>query len=55
MKGRQARAREVLKQGFVPMFFLVKEVIPGKRLDIAATRRRSVDLAVAAMIAELRR
>jgi hypothetical protein len=55
MKGRQARAREVLKQGFVPMFFLVKQVTPGKRLDIAAARRRSVDLAVAAMIAELRR
>jgi hypothetical protein len=55
MKGRQARAREVLKQGFVPMFVLVKEVMPGKRLDIAAARRRSVDLAVTAMMAELRR
>jgi hypothetical protein len=55
MRGRQARAREVLQQGFVPMFFLVKQVTPGKRLDIAAARRRSVDLAVAAMIAELRR
>lgn len=41
VKGLQQRRREILKQGFVPMFFLFKEVRLRKRLDIEAVRFRA--------------
>ncbi len=38
-KGAAQRKRDLLKQGFVPMFFLARSVTLRKRLDIAAVRR----------------
>lgn len=40
-KGRAARARELAKQGFVPMFFLKKTVILRKRLNIEQVRAQA--------------
>jgi hypothetical protein len=54
-RGRNQRAGELLQQGFLPMFFLVRQVTPGKRLDIAAVRLRARDLLAHALAAELAR
>jgi hypothetical protein len=55
VKGLQQRRREILKQGFVPMFFLAKQVTLRKRLDIAAVRARAAGLYARAAVAELNR
>lgn len=39
-KGQAQRRQEVLAQGFVPMFLLLKRVSLRKRLDVAGVRRR---------------
>jgi hypothetical protein len=54
-RGQQRRAREVLAQGFVPMFFLLRQVSLRKRLDIAAVRRRAPGILARALAAELGR
>lgn len=54
-RGQQARAREVLAQGFVPMFFLMRRVTPRKRLDIEGVRRLGAAALAAAVATELRR
>lgn len=40
-KGRAQRARELLKQGFVVMFFLKKTVVLRKRIDIEEVRAQA--------------
>jgi len=40
-RGQQQRAREILSQGFVPIFFLLRQVSLRKRLDVAGVRRRA--------------
>ena len=52
-KGQQARARELLARGFVPMFLLMRRVTLRKRLNIDAVRERAAVLLPANMIAEL--
>ncbi|MGG5819648.1 DUF6441 family protein [Falsiroseomonas sp. HW251] len=54
-RGQQRRAREVLAQGFVPMFFLLRQVSLRKRLDVAAVRRRAPGILARALAAELGR
>lgn len=54
-KGQLARASEVLAQGFVPMFFLIRRVSLRKRIDIAAARRLAASALAAALVTELRR
>jgi hypothetical protein len=54
-RGQQQRAREVLAQGFVPMFFLLRQVSLRKRLDIAAVRRRAPGILARALVVELGR
>lgn len=54
-KGAAARRRELLAQGFVPMFFLAPSVRLRKRLDIAAIRRRAPAIFAALATAELAR
>ena len=53
-KGQQARLREVLAQGFVPMYFLMRRVSLRKRLDIAAVRAQAGGFLAAAVVRELR-
>jgi hypothetical protein len=52
-KGATARRAEILKQGFVPMFFLMRQVSLRKRLDIEAVRRRAPRLFAAQAVREL--
>lgn len=40
-RGGAARRRDLLKQGFIPMFFLARQVSLRKRLDIEAIRRQA--------------
>lgn len=40
-KGAAARRKELLQQGFVPMFFLARQVTPRKSLDIEGVRRQA--------------
>jgi hypothetical protein len=54
-RGQQQRAREVLAQGFVPMFFLLRQVSLRKRLDVAALRRRAPGILARALASELGR
>lgn len=54
-KGRQQAASDLLVQGFVPMFLLVKSVSVRKRLDIGAVRARAAGLLASNVVAELRR
>ena len=54
-RGQQGRAREILAQGFVPMFFLLRQVSLRKRLDVAALRRRAPGILARALAAELGR
>ena len=53
-KGQQARLREVLAQGFVPMFFLMRRVSLRKRLDIAGVRAQAGGFLATAVVRELR-
>jgi hypothetical protein len=53
--GQQGRAREILAQGFVPMFFLLRQVSLRKRLDVAAVRRRAPGILARTLAAELGR
>jgi len=41
VKGLQGKRRDILQQGFVPMFFLMKSVTLRKRLDTEAVRHRA--------------
>ena len=54
-KGAAQRRRELLQQGFVPMFFLAKQVTLRKRLDIGAVRTRAAMAYARAATAELSR
>lgn len=54
-KGRQQAARDLLAQGFVPMFFLVRQVIPRKLLDVGAVRDRAESMLFANVMLELAR
>jgi hypothetical protein len=54
-RGQQQRARDILAQGFVPMFFLLRQVRLRKRLDIAAIRRRAPAILARSLAAELGR
>lgn len=54
-KGQQQAAREVLAQGFVPMFILVRQVIPRKRLDVDGVRKQAAPLLLSNVLAELNR
>jgi hypothetical protein len=54
-RGQQQRAREILAQGFVPMFFLLRQVSLRKRLDVAGVRRRAPGILARALAAELER
>jgi hypothetical protein len=54
-KGATARRAEILKQGFVPMFFLMRQVSLRKRLDVEAVRRRAPRLFAAQAVRELSR
>jgi hypothetical protein len=47
------RAREALARGFVPMFVLVRQVVPRKRLDVDGVRDQAVPLLLANVLAEL--
>jgi hypothetical protein len=55
VKGLQQTRRDVLKKGFVPMFFLSKQVALRKRLNIAAVRSRAGAMYARAATAELSR
>lgn len=52
-RGRARLMRETLKQGFVPMFFLMRSVNPGKRVDVAAVQRRAGSVLARSIAAEL--
>jgi hypothetical protein len=54
-KGAAQRRRDLLQQGYVPMFFLAKRVSLRKRLDIAAVRAMAPRLYARAIVAELDR
>jgi hypothetical protein len=54
-KGLQQRRRELLKQGFVPMFFLARQVSLRKRLSVDQVRARAAGLFARAAAAELSR
>lgn len=54
-RGQQQRAREILAQGFVPIFFLLRQVSLRKRLDVAAVRRRAPGILARVLAAELGR
>ena len=54
-KGAAARKRELLKQGFVPMFFLARQVSLRKSLDIEAVRHRAPRWFAANAVRELAR
>jgi hypothetical protein len=55
VKGLQQRRGEVLKQGFVPMFFLMRQVSLRKRLDIAGVRSHAPRWFAANAVRELGR
>ena len=55
VRGLQAKRREVLKQGFVPMFFLMRQVSLRKRLDIDGVRSRAPRQFAAHAVRELNR
>lgn len=55
VKGAAARRRELLKQGFVPMFFLWKNVSLRKRLSIDTVRAQAPRLYAANAVRELGR
>lgn len=55
VKGLQQRRRDVLKQGFVPMFFLMRSVSLRKRLDVGSVRARAARLYAGHAVAELGR
>ena len=44
----------MLDRGFVPMFVLVRQVVPRKRLDVDAVRDHAVPLLLANVLAELK-
>lgn len=52
-KGQQQAARETLARGFVPMFILVRQVNPRKRLDVDAVRDRADSMLMANVLVEL--
>ena len=52
-RGQQRLARATLAQGFVPMFFLMRQVRLDKRLDVAGVRRRAGNVLARAIVAEL--
>jgi hypothetical protein len=54
-KGAAARKREILEKGFVPMFFLMRQVSLRKRLDIESVRARAPRLFAANAVRELSR
>jgi hypothetical protein len=54
-KGAAARRREILAQGFVPMFFLMRQVSLRKRLSIDQVRARAPGRFARNAIAELSR
>jgi hypothetical protein len=54
-KGQQARVGELLKQGYAPMFLLMRRVSVRKRLDIDAVRDRAAGVLAANVRAELAR
>ena len=54
-KGQTQRRQEVLAQGFVPMFLLLKRVSLRRRLDVAGVRGRVPGLLARNTILELRR
>ncbi|MCA3336194.1 MAG: hypothetical protein INF55_15600 [Roseomonas sp.] len=54
-RGQQRLARATLAQGFVPMFFLMRQVRLAKRLDVAGVRRRAGNVLARAIVAELAR
>ena len=54
-RGQQRLARATLAQGFVPMFFLMRQVRLDKRLDVAGVRRRAGNVLARAIVAELAR
>ena len=54
-KGQQQRARELLAQGYVPMFLLLRRVSLRKRLDIDAVRQRAASLLTTNVLSELSR
>jgi hypothetical protein len=53
-KGQVLRRQQVLAQGFVPMFLLLRRVSLRKRLDVAAVARRVPGLLARHVIQELR-
>lgn len=53
VKGLQQRRKEILKQGFVPMFFLSRQVFLRKRLNVDYVRGRAPGILAAAVRAEL--
>jgi hypothetical protein len=52
-KGLQQRRGEILKQGFVPMFFLMKSLSVRKRLDVDKVRARAPRMFAANVVREL--
>lgn len=55
VKGQQAWRKKLLKQGFVPMFFMSKRTTLRKRLDIEGVRALAARELMANVMAELRR
>lgn len=53
-KGQQAAAKEVLSQGFVPMFILVRRVTLRKRLNVQQVRAQAPGILARSLVAELR-
>ena len=52
-RGHQARAQQLLNQGFIPMFVLLRSVRLRKRLDVAGVRARAPMILANALAAEL--
>jgi len=52
-KGQQRFVKEMLKQGFVPMFILLRSVTPRKVFDLAGVRRRAGMILAQSITAEL--
>jgi hypothetical protein len=55
VKGLQQRRRDVLQQGFVPMFFLMRRVSLRKRLNVGQVRARAARMYAVNATAELGR
>jgi len=53
VKGLAQRRKDVLAQGFVPMFFLMRRVTLRKRLDVAGVRARAGAMYAANAVREL--